>query len=270
MAASHSYTGPMERSVRRGMTAQRAQRAASAGLVCLLVLTACSGEPEPESQVFARPTAKEKVSDAVRAVRAISRRGGCSALATRWHSANGPLSDVACEDILDDLDGFGSVRPSRHGTGLAVSFAHSDGGRRSAVMALDLDGLWKLLLVSNVDRGPIPPPSDVDSRVTKAIEAITTVDCESILQLAHRGIGMASARSRRQACRDVASSYLARALAVYPQRNLRRLGGGRNFTFYALDLGGGGYFTVLMARDPLGSAEGKLVVQRLVSAVRAR
>lgn len=192
-------------------------------------------------------------------------------MAGRWHTANGPLDDGTCFYLFRRLGALPAPVISARGTGLAVSFAGPGrGGRRSAVMALDTSRTWRLLMVLDIDRGPVPDPAEVDRRARTTLEAITDSNCVAIVSLAHRDIGIAAADSPEQACQQVLSSDVALALSVHPRFRLQPRGRGRNFTIYGLDLGEDGYFTVLMARSPLKRVPGRPVVQRFTTAVRAR
>ena len=126
-------------------------------------------------------------------------------------------------------------------------------------MALDTSRTWRLLMVLDIDRGPVPDPAEVDRRARTTLEAITDSNCVAIVSLAHRDIGIAAADSPEQACQQVLSSDVALALSVHPRFRLQPRGRGRNFTIYGLDLGEDGYFTVLMARSPLKRVPGRPV-----------
>jgi hypothetical protein len=250
------------------------------GLSCLVgvivALGGCGGDGGGDviERPFAVPKARETPDAVIADLRSIVRAKSCRRLAARWHSANGQLTDEICHNLFTRLGTeITQIVPRPHGTGLAVSFKSPTGvGRRSAVFALDTDGRWRLLLVADIDRGPIEPFATVDRDLRRLIRAIATTDCPTIYRLSHHVIGMAAnaGGSIDRACNQVTSSNFAAALAVYPQRKPQYLGRGRNFTFYALDLAEVGYFTILMARSPLGAAPGKPVTQRFVAAVQAR
>ncbi len=217
------------------------------------------------------PKARETPLTAVRDLRVIVKARSCERMADRWHSANGPLDDGTCFYLFRRLGTLHAPVISARGTGLAVSFAAPGGsGRRSVVMALDTSRTWRVLMVLDIDRGPIPDPAEVDRRARATLDAIVDNSCPRVVALAHRDIGIAAAGSPEQRCQQVLTSDLALALSVRPEYRLQPRGRGRNFTIYALDLGESGYFTVLMARTPLRRVPGRPVVQRFTTAVRAR
>jgi hypothetical protein len=244
----------------------------AAAVACAAVLASgCGAEQEPPVRALGVPTARETPLAAVRDLRSIVRARSCDRMADRWHSANGALDDGTCFYLFRRLGAIRAPVISARGTGLAVSFAAPQGGgRRSAVMALDTTRTWRLLMVLDIDRGPIPAPAEVDRRARATLDAIADNDCIGVVTLAHRDIGIAAADSPEQRCQQVLTSDIALALSVRPHYRLQPQGRGRNFTIYALDLGESGYFTVLMARTPLKRAPGRPVVQRFTTAVRAR
>lgn len=244
----------------------------AAAVACAAALgSGCGAEEEPPARALAVPTARETPLAAVRDLRAIVKARSCDRMADRWHRANGALDEGTCFYLFRRLGAIRAPVIAARGTGLAVSFAERRGaGRRSAVMALDTSRTWRVLMVLDIDRGPIPDPAEVDRRARATLKAIADSDCISVVTLAHRDIGIAAAGSPEQRCQQVLTSELALALSVHPRYRLQPQGRGRNFTIYALDLGESGYFTVLMARTPLKRVPGRPVVQRFTTAVRAR
>lgn len=264
----------LRRAVRGQSTLRGTWRAAlgAATVACAAALAiGCGADEEPPARPLAVPKARETPLAALRDLRAIVKARDCDRMAGRWHTANGALDEGTCFYLFRQLGAIDRPVVSARGTGLAVSFAAPGGdGRRSAVMALDTSRTWRLLMVLDIDRGPIPDPAEVDRRARATLDAIADDNCLKVVALAHRDIGIAAAGSPEQRCQQVLTSDLALALSVRARYRLQPQGRGRNFTIYALDLGESGYFTVLMARTPLKRVPGRPVVQRFTTAVRAR
>ncbi len=166
---------------RRVISTRRLQRAACA--VLLVLVAGCGGEEaDPAAdRSFATPTPRETPLAVVDDLRAIVRDRSCARMARRWHTANGELNGSTCAYLFRRLGAMTDIRPRPRGSGMAVSFASPTGkGRRSAVFALDTDGRWRLLLVVDIDRGPIPPVAAVTRDVRALLRAIVRLECPAI------------------------------------------------------------------------------------------
>lgn len=221
-------------------------------LIALGVLPACEASPGAPVPIETIDTAAAKIGRA-------SADPSCRTLDALIHSYLRPKNPserrMECLRFLARLKGFDVLATAAYGTGGVIDGVAGAQGEKSEIallLALDSDRRFKLFAIGAGDpRGTIgatqADPAAFDSAVAGAIDAIRRGDCAALYSLSHPTLAP-GASDEATFCTQYQNNRFQETLRASPNATPLRLGGNAFYGFYALNLGPGRYYTILLGR----------------------
>lgn len=206
------------------------------------------------------PDAAETMKTAAAKLGRASADESCRTLDRLIHSYLRPTdpSDrrLECQRFLARLRGFATISTAAYGTGGvidALANRAAVGEREIALLlALDSDRHFKLFAIGPGQAGGTigsfqPDAALFDSAAAGTIDAIRRGDCATLFTLSHP-ILAPGASDEATFCTQYQDGGFQEALRADPGVTPLRLGGNAFYGFYALTLGPGRYYTLLLGQ----------------------
>lgn len=188
---------------------------------------------------------RESISQAAHRIDATLLLGNCAEI-NRLTALSRPYD--ACTG-LKALAGIPASAIASYGDAGGVIAIGSGGSLRNAILIVDSDGRYHIPLVdpfTNVQSVGTSFASRFDAAAQATVKAMRERDCEAFRRVALVRFGSGSAPD--QVCAFLDNSALTQFLAANPKARAVRLGGNRDYAFYAVSSRDAN-FTMVMARE---------------------